>query len=671
MVEGGKELIGQTISKRYRIIKMLGEGASAWVYLAEDTVNDTLVAIKVIRPSLAADGRFLKRFHNEATTLAKIRSSHAAKVFDYGTDDELEITYIVMEYIQGRTIARLVEEDGPLPVELALGIARQVALCLVRTQEEEIVHRDVKPANIMVTPDGMVKMTDFGIAKSLIKTGLTQTGVLGTPYYISPEQADGKPLDARSDIYSLGCTLFHMLTGHPPFEGDNPVTVVMRSMTAPRPLVSDEREDVSEAVDGVVMNCMATDREARFWPRELIAAINSVIGEAESTGLERPDVFRRELNELYERINALSADVEGLRSQIVSSVPERRGIPRWALAVIVLGTLLLAVTYGVGYYFLRGQGRIPADASQLDTRISAVETASAAIALTPVVQSSDLYQKGVVAVQAGRYSEAVALLEMAIELDPNHADAYYELGRAHFKLQQYGQAIARLQKAIQLKPEYADAYILTGWSHFWLQQYDEALLHFQRGVELSPNDPGAQCGLGITLSRLGRHKEGIARLERAIELEPYYVDGHYYLGLAYLQRQQYDHAVAGLQKAVELKPDHAEAYIALGWSYRGLERYDLARSQFEKACGLAPNNSSARYGLGLMYYLTGQYSQALAPLERAIEINPNHADAYYYLAWTYYRLGDCNRAVPVMKNALELKPTLDRAKEVIDACQTP
>lgn len=270
-------MIGKTIANKYKIYEQIGEGTVAKVFMGRDLTTNRMVAIKIIRPHLVDEGKFLERFRREAKVLADLDSPHAVQVYDYGTDSE--INFIVLELIQGRILSDIIEAEGPMEVERALKLVRQVAECLQTAQQKGIVHRDIKPANIMVTADGLVKVMDFGFARSAISTGLTATDVLGTPNYISPEQADGKEVDTRTDIYSLGASLYEMLTGEVPYKGDTPIAIVLEHMTAPVPSVRSLRPDVPEEVGKIVARCMAKEPRGRYQTAaELVRAIDAALG---------------------------------------------------------------------------------------------------------------------------------------------------------------------------------------------------------------------------------------------------------------------------------------------------------------------------------------------------------------------------------------------------------
>jgi serine/threonine protein kinase len=273
-------MIGTILSNRYKIIAELGSGGMAWVYLAEDLVENQQVAVKVLYPQYSQDLNFLQRFAQE-TELAMSLSQCAPLryivcVLGYGSDGDTH--YLVMEFVQGRDLGQILEERRALPWQEALDIARQVALGLAHAHQYEIVHRDVKPGNIMVLPDGAVRVLDFGIARAKSSPSLAPSGFVGSPHYAAPEQAMGDPVDTRADIYSLGVVTYRMLGGALPFQGDTPWAVINQHIASPPPTLQDLRPALPQAVIHLVERAMAKRPEDRFQtPLEMAQAIEAAL----------------------------------------------------------------------------------------------------------------------------------------------------------------------------------------------------------------------------------------------------------------------------------------------------------------------------------------------------------------------------------------------------------
>jgi tRNA A-37 threonylcarbamoyl transferase component Bud32 len=257
----------RVLGGRYRLRRELARGGMAAVWEAEDRVLTRRVAIKVLHPHLAGDDAFRTRFRREAVAAAKLAHPHIVTTYDTGRD--ADVAYIVMELVEGTTLARLLKAQGPLAVAKAVDVAAQVADALACAHAHGIVHRDVKPANILLREDGHVKVADFGIAKAGAGTDLTRTGVvMGTAKYLSPEQVSGNPADAGSDIYALGIVLYEMLCGAPPFVGDTELSTAVARLTAAPGSLRDRRQDIPRGLEAVVLRSLARDPAARFQSAE-------------------------------------------------------------------------------------------------------------------------------------------------------------------------------------------------------------------------------------------------------------------------------------------------------------------------------------------------------------------------------------------------------------------
>lgn len=270
----------RVLNDRYEMGRPLGKGGMAHVYRGTDRVLDRTVAIKVLADKYAGDESFVSRFRREAQAAAGLNHGNIVGVYDTG--DEGRMHYIVMEYVEGDTLGDVLRREGRIDADHAAAIAAEVATALQAAHDSGLVHRDVKPGNVMIDRDGRVKVVDFGIARAAADDTLTQTGlVLGTASYLSPEQAQGFPVDARSDVYSLGCVLYQMLTGRPPFEGDTPVSIAFKHVNeAPVP----PREidpSIPPHLDRTVMRAMEKDPDARFPTAEAFRA--AVAGEGTAT----------------------------------------------------------------------------------------------------------------------------------------------------------------------------------------------------------------------------------------------------------------------------------------------------------------------------------------------------------------------------------------------------
>src|SRR5919206_1662548 len=254
---------GRTLGGRYRVEGELGRGGMARVYRGTDGVLGRPIAVKVLSPQYAQDANFVTRFRREAQAAARLNHPNLVQVYDTGSDDGVH--YIVMEYVEAKTLADYLSGGGRIMPDRATELAEAVCDALAVAHAQGVIHRDVKPANIMVTRDGQVKVTDFGIARVTTNETVEQTAaVLGTASYLSPEQAQGGAIDQRSDLYSLGCVLYEMLTGRPPFTADSPVAVASKHVLEQPIPPSRINADVSRELDAVVMRALAKNPDNRY-----------------------------------------------------------------------------------------------------------------------------------------------------------------------------------------------------------------------------------------------------------------------------------------------------------------------------------------------------------------------------------------------------------------------
>ena len=254
---------GQKISDRYQIIKSIGEGGIANVYLAYDTILDRNVAVKVLRGDLATDEKFVRRFQREALSASSLSNPNIVEVYDVGEDNGEY--YIVMEYVEGKHLKQLLKKRGKLTVPEVIDITLQITNGLSVAHDSYIIHRDIKPQNILILENGMIKITDFGIAVAMNATQLTQTNsVMGSVHYLPPEQASGKGATLQSDIYSIGILMYELLTGKLPFKGDNAVEIALKHLKEPMPSIRDEIPDIPQSVENIILKATAKNPKNRY-----------------------------------------------------------------------------------------------------------------------------------------------------------------------------------------------------------------------------------------------------------------------------------------------------------------------------------------------------------------------------------------------------------------------
>ena len=254
---------GQKINDRYEIIRSIGEGGMANVYLGYDTILDRNVAIKVLRGDLSNDEKFVRRFQREALSASSLAHPNIVEMYDVGEDDGTY--YIVMEYVDGKTLKQLLKKRGSLTISEALDIMCQLTDGMAHAHDSYIIHRDLKPQNIMIKDDGQIKITDFGIAMALNATQLTQTNsVMGSVHYLPPEQASGKGCTIKSDIYSMGIIFYELLSGSLPFRGDNAVEIALKHMREPLPSLRESNPAIPQSIENIIKRATAKNAKNRY-----------------------------------------------------------------------------------------------------------------------------------------------------------------------------------------------------------------------------------------------------------------------------------------------------------------------------------------------------------------------------------------------------------------------
>lgn len=256
-------MIGTVLSNRYKLEEKIGVGGTAIVYKAKDTVLNRNVAVKVLKSELSDDDDFVAKFKREATSVASISDINIVNIYDVGTDEK--VNYIVMEYIDGKTLKEIIKQEKTIDTKRLITIAIQITKALDCAHRNSIIHRDIKPHNIMVTKDGIVKVTDFGIAKASNSVTITSTNkVVGSAHYLSPEQAQGKQVDCRTDIYSFGIVLYEMATGKVPHDAESPVSVALKHIQEPVVPPKELNENIPAALNRLILKCLEKDPNNRY-----------------------------------------------------------------------------------------------------------------------------------------------------------------------------------------------------------------------------------------------------------------------------------------------------------------------------------------------------------------------------------------------------------------------
>ena len=672
-VAGVIDRLQDALGERYRVEHEIGSGGMSTVYLAQDLKHGREVAIKLLRPELVA-GYEPQRFLREIRIAARLNHPQILPVHDSGARGGF--LYYVMPYMGCESLRSRLQRAGRLPVDEAVQIARSVALALDYAHRNQVVHRDIKPENILLH-EGQPVVADFGIARALSTRGtdlISRPGfTVGTPTYMSPEQATADAVDGRSDVYSLGCVLYEMLTGSPPFTGTTPRATMARHATEPPAPIRTARPNIPAAVERAIARALAKDPADRFaTAAEFAAALETtatataaVVRETVASiavlpfvnGSPDPDTEYFSDGMTDELINAL-AKVDGLRVASRGSVFAFKGVRqdvRSAAALLDVSAVLEGSVRRSGSRFrITAQLTNAADGGLLwseryDREIADVFAVQDEIAQTIVstlrarlvgdigdltprrytanLRAYQLYLRGRHAWNQRTpesIAEGIRWFEQAIAEDPTYALAYTGLADSHALALDYRgapvaegmrKAAAEARRALELDESLAEAHTSLGWVTFiydW--QWEAADRHFRRAIELNPRYASARQWYGWLLLAMGRIEEALAQARAAVELDPASVSVRRSLGWLYYYARQPGLAIEHLTRAVAMAPGAEETHTILGLALVQQGRTAEAEAEFREAMSLSSEHARALAALGTLAATQGRTAEARAVL---------------------------------------------------------
>lgn len=619
-------LIGRTIAGKYRIEAKIGQGGMGRVYRARHIVTDKVVAIKVLLEDLAAYPSFVERFLHEARAAAYITHPHAINIIDCGRDGD--VVYLLMEYIEGRTLTELMQQEGPLPPPRVAWILSQICAALADAHAHSIVHRDLKPDNIILQrvagERDYVKVLDFGIAKVLDeqKRGrlpASRNLFIGTPEYASPEQCNSKSPTALSDIYSLGVIAYEMLTGHPPFEGD-PLEVMLKHASVEPPPLRRYRPDLSPEIETVVLRALRKDpgerppsaldfarqfedavRLSGSHPTQAVESTPTVAGQAPETRLQRRAAPTEPV-----------ARADHTQGRIRLSRPAYRRVVAGALS---LGALALVIGGGVAAHrFYRWYRMIPPLPSPPVVRVDPPPLSL----VDPVDAALKLFDEGN---REGAVHQLRTVIQQSAFTQPK---AHCLLGTIYLDQGELAGAESEFLLALeQTGGTQPEAHLGLGELLAERGDEDGALKEFHAAIEHSQGTLlRAQVALGRLLLQRGKTEDAERAFSAVIRQAGDTADDVLEVGKVLLLRRQYELAVRELRRAVALKKGFfPEAYLHLGLTL--LEAGDLPAAVEVLRTAVAQrggNYPAARYALGLALYRQGDEAGALTELRTALRL---------------------------------------------------
>ena len=616
---------GSTFAGRYQIIEELGKGGMGKVYKVHDTEIKEKVALKLLKPEIAADKKTIERFRNELKYARKIRHENVCQMYDLGTHEGSY--FITMEYVAGEDLKGFIRRSGQLTVGKSISIAKQLCEGLSNAHRLGVIHRDLKPSNIMIDKDGNARIMDFGIARSVEAPGVTATGmIIGTPDYISPEQAEGEEADQRSDIYALGVILYEMVTGSVPFEGDTALSVALKHKSQ---LPLDPRKlnpDVSDDLSRLILICMEKERERRYQKAEELLADLRNIEEGFPLGIKilpRRETLFVALIRKKLLIPTLVIILAIIALFIWQLFPQKEGIisesTKLSIAVLPFEDLSPEKNQE---YFCDGL------AEELINRLSITEN------LWVPARTSSFSFKG----------KRLGIPEIGNELNVDNI-LEGSLRKSGEKLR----ITVRLVSVVDNRPIWQEVYDRDEGEIFGLQ--DE--------ISLTVID-------SLKVKLLGEEKERFLK-HNTENPEAYdlYLKGRHEL-ITYTSSKEIEKAIEYFEQAIRLDPEYASAFSGLADSYILLgamfilapeESLPLAKKYAQRALELDSLIAEPYVSLALVNkYNEWDWKSCEGNLKRAIALNPNYPPAHSQYAVLLMNLGRCEEALKEVKHFIELDP---------------
>ncbi|MGH9864265.1 MAG: protein kinase domain-containing protein [Candidatus Acidiferrales bacterium] len=694
MLESGDEL-----GERYRIEGLLGQGGMGRVYKAYDKELDRTIALKVLQPELTSDPNAMQRFKQELLLASRISHKNILRIHDLGEADGVK--FISMAYVEGEDLHHLLRAHGRLPAERAQKIAEQLCEALDAAHSEGVVHRDLKPQNILMGKDDHVYVSDFGLAKSLESSsaGMTRTGqFLGTPRYMAPEQVEAKPVDHRTDLYALGLILFEMVTGEDAFKGDSTLQIMYRRVKEKPPNPKQLNPEVPDNLARVTLRCL--EREpARRYPnaKEILADLQSGRATPAGRGVQIA------LPQLGKRWWYVAAGVVAVilitlfavppirhmvfRSEQIStgSAPPR-GVPSLASGrfVAVLPLQVLGDQTQLGYLAQGVEEALSAKLFQLkDIHVTSPDEAGKADQKQPLTKiaravGANLLVQGVLQGSGDKIRIIVNLEDVADgkrlwseEFNGVTGDLFTLEDQIYTKLVaalNVNPTNEELAKAEARPTDNVAAYDLYLRGRNALRSHDSknvqsALDYFNQALKQDGSFALAYTGIAdASLRMYGIKKDNfwtqkaLAAAQQAQQLNDKLAEVHTTLGSVYSATGKYAEAVAELKRALALAPTSDEAYQHLGGAYLRSGNGAQAIEAFQKAIQLNPYYWRNQNGLGEAYFRLGDYAKALEAFHQVTVLEPDIGTGYQNIGTVYLKQGKYQECIPYYQNALRIEP---------------
>jgi TolB-like protein/Flp pilus assembly protein TadD/predicted Ser/Thr protein kinase len=659
---------GTTFAARYEVIEELGKGGMGKVYRVFDEKIEEEVALKLIQPEISSDKKTIERFRNELKVARKIAHRNVCKMYDLGQEEDSH--YITMEYVPGESLKSMIGMMGQLSAGQVVFIAKQVCEGLAEAHRLGVVHRDLKPSNIIIDREGNTHIMDFGIARSLKAKGVTAPGMMiGTPEYMSPEQVDGKEVDQRSDIYSLGVILYEMTTGRLPFEGDTSLSIAIKHKTETPPEPGQYNAQIPEGLSQLILRCMDKDKEKRYQEaKELLSELIKIeegISTVERVVPARKPTPSKEvtltLKKPWMMIAALFAVVVVAGIGILYFINKKPASSReqGMLVVLPFGNLGppedeyfadgISEEITSRLSALHGLGVISRTSAKLYKKVDkTIQQIGKELGVDYILEGTVRWDRS--AGGKGRVRVTPQLVRVS---DDTHiwSDSYNRALEDIFSVQsEIAEQVAKKldivvlepeRKAIYAKPTYnleaydcylrAREHVSKGWNNLDPEEFEKAVNLYIKALELDPEFTFAYIALSFAhslayISGIDRIEERIIKskqaVDKAIELEPDLPEVKSALGIYYYRaRLDYDRALELFESVRKARPNWTSQFI--GYIQRRQGKWEESIQTLKNVFKLNPRSYNLAGQLGLTYVFLRRYEEAEKWFDKALSINPD------------------------------------------------
>jgi eukaryotic-like serine/threonine-protein kinase len=671
---------GAILAGRYEILKLLGEGGMGAVYRAHDRELDRVVALKVIRPELARNAQILQRFKQELILARQITHRNIIRIFDLGQAEG--VRFITMEFIEGEDLSCTLARRGKLPAPEAAAIVVQVARGLEAAHEEGVIHRDLKPQNIMIEPSGKASVMDFGIARSVDASQITRTGALmGTPTYMSPEQAQGLKVDSRSDLYSLGIIFYELLTGRPPFLAEKPMATLLRRIhEAPVPPIAVEPA-VPKRVNEIVMKMLAMNPEDRYQAAgEIVRDLEAWDAQRTGRTIQAAPIHAGDRAIPLKYVAAALLLLTALGAWLFTRTPGTPPAPAKTVSVLVAdfrnttgdpvfdGTLEPTFALGLeGAPFISTYPRVDARKSAEQLQGRAVQLDQPVAQLVAAREGINYIVSGAIESSDGKYRIRARAIDAAgkrlVEQSTMAASKQDVLAAT-------GRLAVPIRKALgDTNPE-RDAETYTSRSLEAAQAYargqefhmaldnDEAIRAYEQAIKFDPEMGRAYAGLAVSHANSGHLEEAkrdyeiaLSKTGRMTEREQYRTRGGYYLFTRNDQK-----AIDEFTALTKQFPADDAGLIDLATAYFFHRNFEAARREGQRAIQINPKKVLYRSNAALYAMYAGEFEDAIKGAAEAIKLNPSSTSPYIAMALSQFALGKSVEAADTYAQLRERGP---------------